>query len=170
MAARREETEARAMIIYRQAVRAILLTPAREILMMQIREPGGGARFWITPGGGMEDGENFDTTLRRELKEELGLEAFDIGPLLWRRQHTFNWGEKRYCQREEYRAVHVPRFAPVMSDATEAAVLQEFRWWPLAEMAASVERFTPLALAEIAGRYLADGAPDPIPDMEVLVD
>jgi 8-oxo-dGTP pyrophosphatase MutT (NUDIX family) len=158
------------MIKYRNAVRTVLLTPEREILMLQIRDPGGGAPFWITPGGGMEDGETFDATLRRELKEELGLEAFEIGPLLWRRQHTFNWGEKRYCQREEYRAVHAPRFAPLMSDAAEAEVLQQFRWWPLSDMAASTERFTPLALADIVRRYLSEGAPLEPPEMEVLVD
>ena len=158
------------MIEYRQAVRAIVLTPEREILMMQIREPGGDQPFWITPGGGIEAGETFDATLRRELKEELGLEVFDIGPLLWRRQHTFNWGEKRYCQREEYRAVHVTRFQPMMSDATEAQVLQQFRWWPLADMAASVETFTPLTLADIVTRYLAEGAPATVPETEILVD
>ncbi len=151
-------------------MRAILLTPAREILMMQIREPGGGARFWITPGGGMEDGENFDTTLRRELKEELGLEAFDIGPLLWRRQHTFNWGEKRYCQREEYRAVHVPRFAPVMSDAIEASgtagvsLVAPRRDGGLGREVHAArpggDRRT------LPGRWRAR----PVPDMEVLVD
>ena len=158
------------MIEYREAVRAILLTPERDILMMQIRDPAGGAPFWITPGGGIEDGEAFDATLRRELKEELGLEAFDIGPLLWRRQHTFDWGEKRYCQREEYRAVHVARFQPVMSDAAEAKVLQQFRWWSLAEMAASGETFTPLTLADIVTRYLAEGAPEILPETEILVD
>lgn len=158
------------MIEYRNAVRAILLTPEREILMMQIRDPDGGTPFWITPGGGMEIGEAADATLRRELKEELGLKTFEVGPLLWRRQHTFNWGAKRYCQREEYRVVHIPRFDPIMSDPAEARVLQQFRWWPLAEMAASNETFTPLSLAEIVERYLADGAPDIPPQVEVLID
>lgn len=51
-------------------------------------------------------------------KEELnGLEHFVIGPVVWRRQHTFDWAGKRVCQREQYHIVHIARFEPRMSDA-----------------------------------------------------
>src|SRR5205809_467428 len=104
------------MIIERQAIRAILLTPDQEVLLLRIRPPQGGDWFWITPGGGLEPGETVEAGLRRELREELGLEHFAIGSLLWRRQHTFNWAEKRIRQREQYHIVHVTRFEPRMSD------------------------------------------------------
>ena len=80
------------VIIERNAVRAIVLTPEPKVLLMRIRAPEGGDWFWITPGGGLEAGETEEAGLRRELKEELGLERFEVGPLVWRRQHTFNWG------------------------------------------------------------------------------
>ncbi len=158
------------MIVHRYSVRAILLTPNDEILLMRIRPPEGGDPFWITPGGGLEEGESIEDGLRRELEEELGIEGFSMGPLLWRRQHTFDWGDRRICQREEYRVVHFERFEPVMSDPVEARVLERFRWWRLAELATTDERLTPVSLAETVTRYLADGPPAQVPPLEVLVD
>jgi 8-oxo-dGTP pyrophosphatase MutT (NUDIX family) len=71
----------------RDAIRAILITRAAEVLLMRIRPPDHSECFWITPGGGIE---SVELTLRRGLREELGLTQFEIGPLVWRRQHTFD--------------------------------------------------------------------------------
>ena len=157
-------------MIEREAIRAILVTPAPEVLLLRVRDPAGGDAFWITPGGGLEPGETIESALRRELSEELGLEHFVIGPVVWRRQHTFDWAGKRVCQREQYHIVHVARFEPRMSDAVEMQVVDRFRWWPVEELARASERLTPLALAEILARYLTQGPPLEPPEVEVLVD
>jgi 8-oxo-dGTP pyrophosphatase MutT (NUDIX family) len=65
----------------RDAIRAILVTPSAEVLLMRIRHPDREESFWIAPGGGLEPGETVETGLRRELLEELGLTQFEIGPL-----------------------------------------------------------------------------------------
>jgi 8-oxo-dGTP pyrophosphatase MutT (NUDIX family) len=156
--------------VERQAIRAILLTPELEVLLMRIQPPEGGEGFWITPGGGLEPGETGEVGLRRELREELGLEHFEVGPLVWRRQHTFNWAKKRICQREQYHIVHVSRFEPRMSDAAEAKVLDRFQWWSMIELGRARERVTPLSLAQIVARYISQGPPCELPDVEVLVD
>jgi 8-oxo-dGTP pyrophosphatase MutT (NUDIX family) len=158
------------MIVEREAVRAILLTPEQEILLLRIRAPEGGDEFWITPGGGLEPGETIEAGLRRELMEELGLTQFVMGPLVWRRQHTFNWGKKRICQREQYYIVPAARFEPQMTDATEAQYLDRFRWWPVAELAHARERLTPLSLAQIVAQYLVHGPLHEPLEVEVLVD
>ena len=158
------------MIIQREGVRALLLTSAHEVLLMRIRRPDNEEVFWITPGGGLEDGEGREQALRRELYEELGLRSFEIGPLVWRRQHTFNWGGRRYCQREHYHIVHVDRFEPTMSDPAEAQALDQFRWWHLSEVQHTTERLAPVSLAEIVARYLTSGPPLDPPEWEVLVD
>lgn len=158
------------MVIERQAARAVLVTTDHEVLLFRIRSPEGGEFFWITPGGGLDRDETVEQGLRRELREELGLEGFVIGPLVWRRQHTFSWGDKRFCQSEEYYVVHVDRFEPCVSDAAEMQVIDGFRWWALSELAQSAERLTPLSLPSIVAGYLAHGAPSEPLELEVLVD
>lgn len=159
------------MIIEREAVRAILLTPEQETLLLRIRAPEGvGDFWWIAPGGGLEPGETVEGGLRRDLLEELGLAQFSLGPLVWRRQHTFDWGGKRIRQHEQYHIVPIDRFEPQMTDAVEAQHLDRFHWWPVAELTHARERLTPLSLAHIVSRYLGQGPPQGPQEVEVLVD
>ena len=96
--------------------------------------------------------------------------GFEVGPLVWLRQHTFNWGGRRICQNERYYIVHVNRFEPTMADSIEARVLDQFRWWTIADLANATEELTPLTLSQIVTRYLDDGAPQEPLEVEVLVD
>jgi 8-oxo-dGTP pyrophosphatase MutT (NUDIX family) len=157
-------------VIERYAIRAILLTPQHEVLLMRIRAPQGGNWFWIAPGGGLEAGESAEVGLRRELAEEVGLADVRLGPLVWRRQHTFDWGRRRIRQREDYYVVHVDRFEPHMSDEVEARVLDRFQWWSVDALGRTDEDLTPTSLHDIVARYLRDGAPRGPLALEVLVD
>jgi len=159
------------MLVERDAIRAIILTPENEVLLLRIHLPHDKERFWwITPGGGRELGEAVEDALKRELQEELGLNDYAVGPLVWRRQHTFNWAGKRIRQSERYHIVHTDRFEPLMSDPDEVKVLDCFRWWPVAELANSGEFLTPFSLADIVARYLAQGPPLEPLEVETLVD
>ena len=68
-----------------------MLTPEHRVLLMEVQEPSSGFRIWVTPGGGMEPGEDAETCLRREILEETNLVQVNIGPLIWHHHHTFEW-------------------------------------------------------------------------------
>lgn len=155
-------------VIQRHAVRAILLTPDEDVLLMRVRDRD--HSWWITPGGGTEPGETLEQTLRRELDEELGLRPDRIGPLVWRRQHTVTMHARRWCQSEDYFLIPTSRFTPVMRDAAEARRVLDMRWWPLAELFATDQDLTPRAIATIVEDYLRDGPPQGPLDIEVVVD
>ena len=140
----------------RRAVRAIVLTDEREVLLMRTR---GTVRppYWFTPGGGIEPGETDEACLRRELHEELGLTAFDLGPLLIQRSFRMTMHPRFSEQHDSIYVIHHPRFEPYMSDVKEARTIDRFHFWPLAELALTREVIFPDTLAHYVQRYLDHG-------------
>lgn len=149
-------------VLVRTAVRALLVTPERRLLMLRLVQPG--RRFWITPGGGIEPGESDADALRRELREELGLGAPPRATLVWTRRHAFTFRERRIDQSERYYLVPTEAFDPprALLDETEADVVEALHWWSLDEIAASDETFVPRALAAHLAPLL-DGDVPPAP-------
>lgn len=62
-------------------VRALLVTPVGELLIIRRTRPGR-QPYWVTPGGGTEPGETLEAALARELREELAATA-DVHSLLF---------------------------------------------------------------------------------------
>lgn len=154
------------VIVLRKAARAILLTPEREVLLMRI--PAGRRRSILDYArrryrGQRKPGARFQTEEGRDW-----IRRCRSGPVLWRRQHTFNFRNKRCCQSEQYLVVHASRFHPQINDAEEAMVLDRISLVETVHDAS--ERLTPLSLANIVESYLREGAPIELPDVEVLID
>lgn len=55
----------------KERVRAIIKKGNEILLIHRIKK---GREYWVFPGGGVENGEDLETAMKRECKEELGVE------------------------------------------------------------------------------------------------
>ena len=64
--------------VYRVVAKALITDPAGKILV--VKE---GQDFWSLPGGGLEHGESAQDCIKREIKEEIGIEDVEIGDIIY---------------------------------------------------------------------------------------
>ena len=141
----------------RHAARLVLLDEKDRLLLFRARTPQGDAEFWVTPGGGLLDGENHEAAARREMIEETGLEG-EIGPCVWTRRHLHRWGERWIDQHERY---YVTRVTCAELDPSEPDdYTLDHRWWTLEEIESAPDVFAPRRLAELLPAILRGEYPD----------
>jgi 8-oxo-dGTP pyrophosphatase MutT (NUDIX family) len=138
----------------RRSARVFLFDPAGDVLLIRIVAPlaDGSFVFWVTPGGEMEPGEAPRETAERELFEELGLRLPLTGPVheesggtyvhLGETVRNFDVFFAAWCARE------APRLLGVTAE--ELALMQEMRWWSIAELETTKERLFPADIATLA--------------------
>ena len=140
----------------RPTSRVLVLDPDGRVLLLGSRghapAPGAPVRFWYTPGGGVEDGEDLRTAAVRELAEEIGLRVApgDLEGPVWLRRHVTAWGAMTVDSRETYFVLRdvVHDVDPSGRTPEELVGDEPHRWWSPAEVAASPEPFAPRSLAE----------------------
>lgn len=151
--------------IVRYAARAIVIDDAGRTLLFRAAVPGREPAFfiWITPGGGINEGELEPDCIRREVFEETGLSEFELGPCVWRRDQTFPWGDNMIRQLESYYVVRAPAFEVNVDgqEELERAFLSDHRWFTVEELRAHEEILVPANFAELlepllAGEYPAE--------------
>jgi 8-oxo-dGTP pyrophosphatase MutT (NUDIX family) len=95
--------------------------------------------FWFLPGGRCEMMETSHEAVRREVREELGVEA-GVERLLWIAENFFVLGERRFHEIGLYFLVALPVDSPHLDKTRlfsyrEGADLDfEMRWCPLIEV------------------------------------
>ena len=143
----------------REAVRALVVDADDRVLLLRFENPVTHDVWWATPGGGIEPGETEEQAFRRELAEEIGLEARDPGPAVWERTHVFPWNRGLHSQFERFHLVRVESHEvnPTIDLVPEG--VYGYRWWTLDELETTTERLAPRGLATQLRELLADGPP-----------
>lgn len=143
----------------RAAVRVVALDDANRVLLLRYVENGG---FWATPGGALEDGEDDKTAIRRELGEELGVDAntVELGAPIARRSADHPVGGQRVQQVERY---YLARLAAADIDpdrATQPDGIRGHRWWTMAELRATRQTVYPVGLDALIADVVSDSVPE----------
>ena len=136
----------------RLAARVVLLDPDDRVPPMRYDDgpPDGSHR--TTPGGGLNEGENFPAAAVRELAEETGWSDIPLGAEVLHRTWTMEHAGPLVQQRERlYLArTSVARREIHGVDAMHATDgIAAWRWWTLAELDATSETVWPTALADL---------------------
>ena len=148
--------------LVREGVRALVLDEHDRVLLVRMVEPQTGEEWWVTPGGGVDPDEEPPRALRRELREETGLQEFELGPVIWKRRDVFPWDGKTLDQSERIFLVHARSFEPrpLFSEAQLASEgVHELRWWTLEELAGSDANFAPRRIVTFLRQLLEEGPP-----------
>lgn len=150
-------------IPHRQAARILLVDPQLRVLLFRFADPVTAEPFWITPGGGLDDGESFEQAAVRELREETGVIAChsELSPCVWTRTHDVRYGHKRFHQYEQFYLLRVSRSeidTQGMLDY-ETRDLTEHRWWATEDIKISTEQFAPRQLGRQLEMLLSGALP-----------
>jgi 8-oxo-dGTP pyrophosphatase MutT (NUDIX family) len=138
--------------------RVLALDPDdRVLLLLSIDPDAPKRRWWDLPGGKSFAGESVTETARRELREETGIVADEIGPHLWDREVRFTYRGRRYFRRDSVFLVRITETAPAMEPThttNEQLNLIEPRWWTAEELASSDAWFLPPNLPDLVAGLL----------------
>jgi 8-oxo-dGTP pyrophosphatase MutT (NUDIX family) len=146
--------------IYRPAARILLLDPADRLLLLRT-DLRSDRPLWITPGGGVEQGETPEEAAVRELREETGVVA-PLGPCVWLRRHVLDFNGITLDEDERFYVVRLSA-ETLTTDAHlldhERAFIHEYRWWTVDEIASSTDWFAPRRLGALLPSIVAGDYP-----------
>jgi 8-oxo-dGTP pyrophosphatase MutT (NUDIX family) len=145
---------------HRLTSRVLLFDRDGRVLLFLTKAPDtSGVSRWLTPGGGVDEGETQADAVYRELFEETGLSGIDLGAPVWSHDFDVAWDDADHDtgHAEFYTAV-VDRFDPSDANWTddERVDVLEHRWFTLEELETTTDRFEPAELVELVRAHRPD--------------
>lgn len=142
----------------RRASRILLVDRSERLLLFCMHDPQRPhrGRWWITPGGGLEEDETFEDAARRELFEETGIVVDALGPMIHESWATWFWGERLVNQFQQFFVVSTPEVAIAIDgwEESERETTLDHRWWTLEEIASADDLILPENLATLAAQAI----------------
>ena len=136
----------------RLAGRVIVLDPDDRVLLFRYDDAPPNGRHWCTPGGGLNDGENYTAGARRELTEETGWTDVPLGTEVFEWTLTMGYRNEIFQQYEQFFLARVDTARRALGEVAAMHAsdgIAAWRWWTLAEMDTTAEAIWPAGLADL---------------------
>ena len=147
--------EGAARLRLRRAGRVIVLDPEDRVLLFRYDDGPPTGRHWCTPGGGLNDGEDYASGAQRELAEETGWFDVPIGAEVHERTLTMEYADAIVRQQERFFLARVETSRRGLGEVAGMHVsdgIAAWNWWTLAELDATDEVVWPPGLAGLIRR------------------
>lgn len=116
---------------------------------------------WITPGGGVEEGESHEDAARRELWEETGIAGIEPGPLVAICEPVLDWSGETIQAHDRFYLIRLPNTIVTLDNMGEfeRGAYRDHRWWEINALRAAQERIIPSGLVELVARIIEGDIP-----------
>ena len=141
----------------RRAGRVIVLDPEDRVLLFRYDDEPPNGRHWCTPGGGLNDGEDYAAGARRELAEETGWTDVALGPEVHERTLTMEYADAIVRQHERFFVARVEVAGRGLGEVAAMHTsdgIAAWRWWTLTEMDSTAEVIWPPGLSDLVRSLL----------------